>query len=289
MLHLSRVLGPSLGTASGAPGNGASFRTAQKVVLACLNPVAVAKRHLLDTNKTGAMPKVNRRVLETKWNEGKIAAYLSEELRRELDPSPNFSLEPEVTINSRPMMFPHMTGDPATDRALLDEFYEEETPELGGEGQGRGFNENSYISITPEPRKAVTFEYKGITHASGSGTRKTSSAGAIIRPGTGKMRVNGKNMIEYFPDLFHRAQVCEPMLLTETMRRFDVVCSTQGGGKSGQAGAIKLALARALQNWDPEWRAPLKLANCLTRDPRMVERKKFGQPKARKKFQWSKR
>ena len=122
-----------------------------------------------------------------------------------------------------------------------------------------------------------------------TGRRKESTARATLTPGSGKGTVNGKKLEDYLtrdPLINHALR---PLEVTENLGKFDVVCSASGGGISGQAGAIRLAIARALKIMDPELRAILRAGGFLTRDPREVERKKYGQPKARKKFQYSKR
>ncbi len=121
------------------------------------------------------------------------------------------------------------------------------------------------------------------------GRRKTSVARLFMNEGTGKIIVNGRLFEEYFPLETHRVDILKPFVVTDTVGKFDLKVNVKGGGITGQAGAIRLAIARALLEVDPENRAKLKPEKLLTRDPRMVERKKYGRPKARKKFQFSKR
>ncbi len=121
------------------------------------------------------------------------------------------------------------------------------------------------------------------------GRRKTSVARIYMKEGSGQITVNGRAFEDYFPVLTHRIDILKPFQVTDTMGKYDVKVNVKGGGLTGQAGAIRLAIARALLEVDPEFRAQLKPAKLLTRDPRMVERKKYGRPKARKKFQFSKR
>jgi small subunit ribosomal protein S9 len=121
------------------------------------------------------------------------------------------------------------------------------------------------------------------------GRRKTSVARVYLRSGNGKIVVNKRDMDDYFPLAWRRKQILTPLEVTETSGEFDVVINARGGGPTGQAEAIQLGLARALVRYNEEFRRPLRDANLLTRDPRMVERKKYGQPKARKRFQFSKR
>ncbi len=121
------------------------------------------------------------------------------------------------------------------------------------------------------------------------GRRKTSVARVILRSGNGKITVNGKEFEHAFPELLSREDILNPFKATETLGQFDVAIKVNGGGTTGQAQAIRLGIARALINLNPDYRPALKAEGYLTRDPRMVERKKYGQPKARKRFQFSKR
>ena len=121
------------------------------------------------------------------------------------------------------------------------------------------------------------------------GRRKTSVARVYVRPGKGKVVVNKKEIETYFPLLTSRNRALAPLRVTETGDQFDIVVNAKGGGLTGQAEAIQLGIARALLQYNEELRKPLRAAGLLTRDPRMVERKKYGQPKARKRFQFSKR
>ncbi len=122
-----------------------------------------------------------------------------------------------------------------------------------------------------------------------TGRRKTAVARVVLTPGTGTITVNGRAFEDYFPIEAHRKDILLPLELTNTLGRFDVRANVSGGGISGQAGAIRLGIARALLQVDEEFRKILRPAGLLTRDPRMVERKKYGQKKARKRFQFSKR
>ncbi len=123
----------------------------------------------------------------------------------------------------------------------------------------------------------------------GTGRRKTSVARVYLRPGTGKIVVNRRDFDEYFPNRVLKMVIRQPLLLTETADKFDILVNVRGGGSSGQAGAIRHGIARALVEYNPELRPRLKASGLLTRDARKVERKKYGQPKARKRFQFSKR
>jgi len=123
----------------------------------------------------------------------------------------------------------------------------------------------------------------------GVGRRKTAVARVYLRPGSGKIVVNRRDFDEYFPNRVLKMIIRQPLLLTETADKFDILVNVRGGGTSGQAGAIRHGIARALLEYNPELRPRLKAAGLLTRDAREVERKKYGQPKARKRFQFSKR
>ena len=123
----------------------------------------------------------------------------------------------------------------------------------------------------------------------GTGRRKHSVARVRIVPGTGVITINGKNIDEYFGLETLKLIVRQPMALTDTLGKFDIVCTVAGGGVSGQAGAIRHGLSRALLQYDEELRPTLKKAGLLTRDPRMKERKKYGLKAARRAPQFSKR
>ena len=123
----------------------------------------------------------------------------------------------------------------------------------------------------------------------GTGRRKKSVARVQLVPGTGKITVNKKDVEEYIPRADLIKVINQPFAATETEGAYDVIVNVHGGGFTGQSGAIRLGIARALLNVDPDFRAPLKRAGLLTRDSRMVERKKPGLKKARKASQFSKR
>ena len=123
----------------------------------------------------------------------------------------------------------------------------------------------------------------------GTGRRKSSVARVRLVPGDGKVIINGRIMEEYIPFAALREVVNQPLNATETLGSYDVLVNVKGGGYTGQAGAIRHGISRALLQADPEYRGTLKRAGFLTRDPRMKERKKYGQPGARKRFQYSKR
>jgi small subunit ribosomal protein S9 len=121
------------------------------------------------------------------------------------------------------------------------------------------------------------------------GRRKTSVARVYLKKGTGKVTVNKKDFKEFFPVAMLQFKVLQPFALTETNEQYDVTVNVQGGGINGQAEAIRLGISRALVKVSEDLKPALKAEGLMTRDPRMVERKKPGQPKARKKFQFSKR
>ena len=121
------------------------------------------------------------------------------------------------------------------------------------------------------------------------GRRKNAVARVKLSDGSGKISINKRAFEQYFPLELHRQQVLQPFQVTNTMGRYDVNIRVEGGGTAGQAGAVKLGIARSLVALDEDLRGALRGAGLLTRDPRMVERKKYGQKKARKRFQFSKR
>ena len=123
----------------------------------------------------------------------------------------------------------------------------------------------------------------------GTGRRKTSTARVYLRPGSGEVKVNHKPFDRYFPNETLRMIIRQPLQLTETVNKFDLVVNVQGGGPAGQAGAIRHGITRALMEFNADLRPALKHADLVTRDPRIKERKKYGQKGARKRFQFSKR
>ena len=123
----------------------------------------------------------------------------------------------------------------------------------------------------------------------GTGRRKTSTARVFLRPGKGVITINRREFNEYFPTEALRTQIKHPLLLTETADKFDILATVDGGGVSGQAGAVRLGIARALVEYNAELRKRLKKSEFLTRDARIKERKKYGMAGARKRFQFSKR
>ena len=130
---------------------------------------------------------------------------------------------------------------------------------------------------------------KKIEQYLGTGRRKRGVARVFLRPGSGKITINGRALDNYFPTEAGRVPVRLPLQTVEMTDRVDLLILANGGGSAGQAGAIKLGIARALVQFNAELRGPLKKAGLLTRDPREHERKKYGQKGARKRFQFSKR
>jgi len=123
----------------------------------------------------------------------------------------------------------------------------------------------------------------------GTGRRKTAVARVRVAAGSGKIVINGRTFENYFPTETLRTVVCQPLTVTDTAAKLDVRVQVEGSGPAGQAGAVRHGIARALLSVDAAFRPSLKAAGLLTRDPRMRERKKYGQPGARKRFQFSKR
>ncbi len=121
------------------------------------------------------------------------------------------------------------------------------------------------------------------------GRRKEAVVRVRLVPGTGQYKLNGRTLAEYFPNKVHQQAINEPFVTLEKTEQYDVIARLHGGGISGQAGALRLGIARALQEIEPDDRPALKKAGFLTRDARIKERKKYGQKGARKRFQFSKR
>ena len=136
------------------------------------------------------------------------------------------------------------------------------------------------------PRKSVK-DKKGRSYATGK--RKDAVARVWVMPGKGNITINDKSMDEYFARPVLKMVINQPFVVANRENEFDVVCTVKGGGLSGQAGAIKHGIAKALNEYEPELRTVLKQAGFLTRDDRVVERKKYGKAKARRSYQFSKR
>ena len=123
----------------------------------------------------------------------------------------------------------------------------------------------------------------------GTGRRKTSTARVYLRPGNGKITVNKRDFNAYFPNEALQMIIRQPLRLTETVEKFDILVNVDGGGQAGQAGAVRHGITRALMEFNSDLRPALKKAGLVTRDPRQKERKKYGQKGARARFQFSKR
>lgn len=123
----------------------------------------------------------------------------------------------------------------------------------------------------------------------GTGRRKTATARVFLQPGAGEVTVNGRSLDDYFPNEVLKMVIKQPLLLTESVEKFDIRVTVEGGGSAGQAGAIRHGITRALIEFNGELRDRLKSAGFVTRDPRKKERKKYGQKGARARFQFSKR
>jgi small subunit ribosomal protein S9 len=138
-----------------------------------------------------------------------------------------------------------------------------------------------------QPKREPKRDALGRSYA--TGRRKDAVARVWIKPGKGEITVNGKRVGQYFARPVLRMLITQPFLVADRYNQFDVYCTVSGGGLSGQAGAVRHGISRALTHYEPELRTILKAAGFLTRDPRVVERKKYGRAKARRSFQFSKR
>ena len=165
------------------------------------------------------------------------------------------------------------------DREMLDEAKRQD--ELYQEKKKR------WLELSKPVVRVAKIDERGRSY--GRGSRKTAQARVWIQPGMGELVVNRRPFEEYFHRAWHREHVLAPLVATDTCGEFDVQCHVEGGGLTGKAGAMRLGLARALQNYKPDYRPPLKRLGLLTRDPRKVERKKIGKVKARKSPQWVRR
>jgi small subunit ribosomal protein S9 len=137
------------------------------------------------------------------------------------------------------------------------------------------------------PKREPKRDAQGRAYA--TGRRKDAVARVWVKPGSGKYEINGRTAEQYFARPVLRMLIAQPFLVADRYNQFDVYCTVVGGGLSGQAGALRHGISRALVNYEPELRKILKSAGFLTRDPRVVERKKYGRAKARRSFQFSKR
>ena len=139
----------------------------------------------------------------------------------------------------------------------------------------------------PAPLREQVLDKQGRAYA--TGRRKDAVARVWLKPGTGKIVINGRDQQIYFARPTLRLVINQPFGVTEREGQYDVICTVKGGGLSGQAGAVKHGISQALTRYEPALRAPVKAAGFLTRDSRAVERKKYGRAKARRSFQFSKR
>lgn len=144
-----------------------------------------------------------------------------------------------------------------------------------------------WIQNAKSPVRLSEIDERGRSY--GRGSRKSAHARVWVQPGEGEIVVNRKDFVSYFPRESNRDHIIGPMVASQTCGQFDVVAMVRGGGMSGQAGAIRLGLARALEKYNPDYRPPMKRYGFMTRDPRKVERKKVGRVKARKSPQWVRR
>ncbi|MGH1352182.1 MAG: 30S ribosomal protein S9 [Methyloligellaceae bacterium] len=146
-------------------------------------------------------------------------------------------------------------------------------------------------TIQSDAPEAPVYEQKldAQGRAYATGKRKDAVARVWVKPGSGKITVNGKDQDEYFARPVLRMIIKQPIIAAERKDQYDVVCTVKGGGLSGQAGAVRHGISKALTNFEPELRPVLKKGGFLTRDSRVVERKKYGKAKARRSFQFSKR
>ena len=143
------------------------------------------------------------------------------------------------------------------------------------------------VATTDAPKREPKRDALGRSYA--TGRRKNAIARVWIKPGKGEISVNGKKVGQYFARPVLRMLITQPFLVADRYNQFDVFCTVTGGGLSGQAGALRHGISRALTLYEPELRSILKIAGFLTRDSRSVERKKYGRAKARRSFQFSKR
>jgi len=143
------------------------------------------------------------------------------------------------------------------------------------------------VRVSNAPLRQQELDKQGRAYA--TGRRKDAVARVWVKPGTGKITVNGRDQETYFARPTLRLVINQPFTVTERDGQYDVICTVKGGGLSGQAGAVKHGIAQALTKYEPKLRAAVKAEGFLTRDPRVVERKKYGRAKARRSFQFSKR
>jgi small subunit ribosomal protein S9 len=186
-------------------------------------------------------------------------------------------------------------GDSENDKATPETPQETPEPTVGETSEAADAaalpeeREVADVGITPEPEPEPVPVLAGAEKAYGTGRRKTSVARVYLRAGSGQLRVNGRLLEEVFTSPAWREHARGPLVFTGVADQFDATITVKGGGGNGQAGAIRQGLARALAVAHPALRPKLRQNGFLTRDPRMKERKKYGQKGARKRFQWTKR
>jgi small subunit ribosomal protein S9 len=178
-----------------------------------------------------------------------------------------------------------MSGNPTGTLADLKEALAARQAAAQAEAEAAGLPAPPVVSTQP-PREPKRDEF-GRSYA--TGRRKESTARVWIKPGKGEIMVNGKKVVQYFARPVLRMLLTQPFLVADRYNQFDVLCTVSGGGLSGQAGAVRHGISRALTYYEPDLRSILKVAGFLTRDSRAVERKKYGKAKARRSFQFSKR
>ena len=144
-----------------------------------------------------------------------------------------------------------------------------------------------WVATARPPVRVSEIDERG--RAYGRGSRKAAQARVWVQPGDGEIVINRKDFVTYFPRETHRDHILGPFVASQTCGKFDVTAVVRGGGLTGQAGAVRLGLARALEKYNPDYRPPMKRQGFMTRDPRKVERKKVGRVKARKSPQWVRR
>jgi small subunit ribosomal protein S9 len=144
-------------------------------------------------------------------------------------------------------------------------------------------------SVAAAPAAPAEPKLDAFGRAYATGKRKDAVARVWVKPGTGKITVNGRELAVYFARPVLRMMINQPFQITNRVEQFDIIATVSGGGLSGQAGALRHGISKALTYFEPGLRPPLKAAGLLTRDPRVVERKKYGKAKARRSFQFSKR
>jgi small subunit ribosomal protein S9 len=178
-----------------------------------------------------------------------------------------------------------MSGNPTGTLADLKEALAARQAEAEAEAEATG--QPAPVIVSTQPKREPKRDELGRSYA--TGRRKESTARVWIKPGKGDIQVNGKKVVQYFARPVLRMLLTQPFLVADRYNQFDVFCTVSGGGLSGQAGAVRHGISRALTYYEPDLRSILKVAGFLTRDSRAVERKKYGKAKARRSFQFSKR